>query len=107
MSTHKGNTPEHDGEVITKKENQTKRPARYKVILMNDDFTPMEFVVHVIVKFFQKSESEATRLMLQVHKSGSSVVGVYSYEIAQTKTTQVNEYSKQFEFPLLCKFEKE
>lgn len=105
MSTRKDFENENDGSVITK--DKVKKPSLYKVILMNDDFTPMEFVVHILLKFFGKAETEATKIMLQVHKSGSSIVGVYTYEIAQTKTHQVNDYSKQFEFPLLCKFEKE
>lgn len=86
---------------------RTQKPSMYKVILMNDDFTPMEFVVHVLKKYFHKSESEAGRLMLQVHNDGSSVVGIYTLEVAETKTYQVNSYAKQYEFPLLCRFEKE
>lgn len=106
--SHRGkDKTEGDVGVITRTEEKTQTPSMFKVILMNDDFTPMEFVVHVLMKFFRKSEQEALRLMLQVHQAGSSVVGIYSREIAETKTQQVNEYSKKHEFPLLCKFEKE
>lgn len=86
---------------------QTQRPSFYKVILLNDDFTPMDFVVHVIMKFFQKSKDTATSLMFQVHKEGKAVVGKYTLEVAETKTTQVTEYAKKFEYPLLCSYEKD
>lgn len=93
--------------VITQKETKVTKPPLYKVIMLNDDFTPMEFVVHVLMKFFKKSEAESLKIMLEVHSSGSSIVGVYTREVAESKTHQVNDYSKRYEFPLLCKYEKE
>lgn len=87
-------------------ESKTKAPSLYKVVILNDDFTPREFVVHILVRFFGKSETEATTLMLRVHTHGSGVAGVFSHEIAETKTYQVNSYSKQNQFPLKCVMEE-
>lgn len=81
-------------------------PSMYKVILLNDDFTPMDFVVHILTKFFGKSNEEATRIMLQVHHQGSGVAGIYSHEIAETKVYLVNDYSKKNKHPLKCVMEK-
>jgi ATP-dependent Clp protease adaptor protein ClpS len=89
----------------TKTEPRT--PSMYKVMLMNDDYTPMDFVVHVLTKFFRKSEIEATEIMLHVHHKGFGVAGVYSKEVAETKVTQVNSYSQKSQFPLKCIMEKE
>lgn len=83
------------------------QPPMYRVVLLNDDFTPMEFVVHILMKFFGKNEQEATALMLEVHHKGQAVVGVYTREIAETKTHLVNVFAKQHEFPLLCQFERD
>ena len=94
-------------DLLPKPSDKTKRPPMYNVLLMNDDYTPMEFVVHVLQKFFKKSEPEAVKIMLAVHKMGKGLAGVYSYSIAETKVKQVNEYSRQFEFPLLCVCERE
>jgi len=93
-------------QTLTRPESQTKKPSMYKVVLLNDDFTPREFVVHVLIRFFSKNETEATQLMLQVHHKGSGIAGVYSYEIAETKTYQVNSYSKQNQYPLKCIMEE-
>lgn len=81
-------------------------PSMYKVILLNDDFTPMDFVVHILSKFFAKTNEEATTIMLQVHHQGSGVAGVYSHEIAETKVYLVNDYSKKNKHPLKCVMEK-
>ena len=81
-------------------------PFKYKVILLNDDFTPMDFVTHILQKFFRKKMEEATQIMLQVHHQGAGVAGVYSYEIAETKAFQVNEYSKAKKHPLKCVIER-
>lgn len=85
---------------------KTRAPSFYSVILLNDDFTPMDFVVHVLQKFFQKNLEEANLIMLQVHNQGSGVAGVFSYEIAETKVFLVNQYSKQHKYPLKCTLEK-
>ena len=82
-----------------------KRPPLYKVIILNDDYTPMEFVVHVLEYFFGMDREKAVRVMLQVHTQGSGVCGVYSREIAETKVSQVNDYSRDNNHPLLCTME--
>ena len=82
-------------------------PPQYKVILLNDDFTPMDFVIHVLGKFFAKAGEEATRIMLQVHHQGSGVAGIFSHEIAETKTYLVNDYARKNKHPLKCVMEKE
>ncbi len=83
-----------------------KRPSLYKVVLLNDDFTPMEFVVMVLEQFFGMGREKATHIMLQVHTKGKGVCGVYSREIAETKVSQVNDYSRQNQHPLLCTMEQ-
>lgn len=93
-------------QTLVRPDPKTKVPSLYKVVILNDDFTPREFVVHILVRFFSKSETEATQLMLRVHHQGSGVAGVYSYEIAETKTYQVNSYSKQNKYPLKCVMEE-
>ena len=81
-------------------------PPRYAVVLHNDDFTPMEFVVEVLRRFFQKSPVEAEALMWQVHNQGSAVAGVYSFEVAETKVAEVNSLSRQESHPLMCTMQK-
>lgn len=83
-----------------------KRPAMYKVVILNDDFTPMEFVVHVLEAIFGHSREKATRIMLSVHQSGKGVCGTFSRDIAETKVTQVNSYSRENKHPLLCDMEE-
>ncbi|MDH3945428.1 MAG: ATP-dependent Clp protease adapter ClpS [Chromatiales bacterium] len=83
-----------------------KRPPLYQVVLLNDDFTPMEFVVEVLEKVFGMDRSRATRIMLEVHTRGKGVCGIYTYEIAETKVAQVNGYSRQHQHPLLCTMEE-
>ncbi|MDH3895366.1 MAG: ATP-dependent Clp protease adapter ClpS [Chromatiales bacterium] len=83
-----------------------KRPPLYQVVLLNDDFTPMEFVVEVLEKVFGMDRSRATRIMLEVHTRGKGVCGIYTYEIAETKVAQVNSYSRQHQHPLLCTMEE-
>ena len=105
------NGPEHSIEGIldadTSVEEEVAEPSMYRVFLLNDDFTPMEFVVLVLMKVFGKNEATATQLMLEVHQKGRAIVGVYTREIAETKTQLVNSFSRQHEFPLLCQFEKD
>ena len=86
---------------------KTKKPSMYNVLLLNDDFTPMEFVVHVLEKFFSIGHERAVQIMLTVHKKGIAVVGVYSHDIAETKVTQVMDYSRKNQHPLQCTMEKE
>jgi ATP-dependent Clp protease adaptor protein ClpS len=86
---------------------QTKRPPMYKVLLLNDDYTPMEFVVHVLERFFGVTHAQAFELMLTVHKKGMAVVGVFSYEIAETKVAQVMDFARKHQHPLQCTMEKE
>jgi ATP-dependent Clp protease adaptor protein ClpS len=93
--------------VITKTKPQTKRPNLYRVLILNDDYTPMEFVVLVLEKYFAKGRDEATRIMLHVHHKGVGVCGVYPYEVAETKVTQVMDFSRQNGHPLQCTMEKE
>ena len=84
-----------------------KKPPMYKVIMLNDDYTPMEFVVHVLEKFFSLNRPTATRIMLEVHTQGKGVCGVFTHEIAETKVSQVNSYARDHEHPLLCTLELE
>ena len=95
------------GAVVTRTRSKTQRPSMYKVLLLNDDYTPMEFVVHVLERFFGMSNAQAVEVMLTVHRRGVAVVGVFSYEIAETKVTQVMEYARRNEHPLQCTMEKE
>jgi ATP-dependent Clp protease adaptor protein ClpS len=81
--------------VVVKARPKTRKPPMYKVLMLNDDYTPMEFVVHVLERFFQKSREEATRIMLHVHRRGVGVCGVYTYEVAETKVTQVMDLARQ------------
>jgi ATP-dependent Clp protease adaptor protein ClpS len=93
--------------LVTKTRPKTKKPSLYKVLLLNDDYTPMEFVVLVLEKYFSKGREEATRIMLHVHHKGVGVCGVYTYEVAETKVTQVMDFSRQHGHPLQCTMEKE
>lgn len=99
--------PLEDTSTVTKTRPKTKRPPLYKVILLNDDYTPMEFVVHVLERFFGMNHAQAFEIMLTVHKKGVAVVGVFSYEIAETKVTQVMDMARQHQHPLQCTMEKE
>ncbi len=92
--------------VATKTRTATKRPNLYRVLLLNDDYTPMEFVVHVIIRFFQKSQDDATRIMLHVHNHGAGECGVFTYEVAETKVTQVMDFARKHQHPLQCVMEK-
>jgi ATP-dependent Clp protease adaptor protein ClpS len=95
------------GEVVTKTRTKTQRPSLYKVLLLNDDYTPMEFVIHVLERFFAKSREDATRIMLHVHQNGVGICGVFTFEVAETKVTQVVEFARQHQHPLQCTMEKE
>jgi len=93
--------------VIVKAKPKTKKPAMYKVLMLNDDYTPMEFVVHILERFFSKNRQEATRIMLHVHRRGVGICGVYTYEVAETKVTQVMDFARQHQHPLQCTLEKD
>ena len=86
---------------------RTKKPSMYKVVMLNDDFTPMEFVVHVLQQFFGRSGSEATKIMMNVHQHGVGVCGVYSFEVAESKAQKTMQYARQNEHPLQLQLEKE
>ena len=92
--------------VITRPKPQAKRPNLYRVLLLNDDYTPMEFVVHVLERFFTKSREDATRIMLHVHHHGVGECGVFTYEVAETKVTQVMDFARKHQHPLQCVMEK-
>jgi ATP-dependent Clp protease adaptor protein ClpS len=92
--------------VIAKTKPQVKRPPLYRVLLLNDDYTPMEFVIHVLERFFNKSRDEATQIMLHVHHNGVGECGTYTYEVAETKVTQVMDFAKKHQHPLQCVMEK-
>ncbi|WP_205859834.1 ATP-dependent Clp protease adapter ClpS [Cochlodiniinecator piscidefendens] len=96
-----------DTGVMTKTRTRTARPPLYKVMLLNDDFTPMEFVVHVLERFFGLNHAQAFEIMLTVHKKGLAVVGIFSHEIAETKVAQVMDAARQNEHPLQCTMERE
>ena len=86
---------------------RTKKPSMYKVLMLNDDYTPMEFVVHVLERIFGKSREEATKIMMHVHRRGVGICGVYTYEVAETKVTQVVDFARRHQHPLQCTLEKE
>ena len=94
-------------DVATKTRSRTQRPSLYKVLLLNDDYTPMEFVVHVLERFFGKNRDDATQIMLHVHQKGVGICGVYTFEVAETKVAQVVEFARQHQHPLQCTMEKE
>ena len=93
--------------IVVKSKPKTKKPSMYKVLLLNDDYTPMEFVVHVLERFFSMNREDATRIMLHVHRRGVGVCGVFTYEVAETKVNQVVDFARRHEHPLQCTLEKE
>lgn len=96
-----------DASILTKTRTRTQRPPLYKVLLLNDDYTPMEFVVHVLERFFGLNHAQAFEIMLTVHKKGLAVVGVFSFEVAETKVAQVMDFARRHQHPLQCTMEKE
>lgn len=103
------NKPEDDNDqdVLVDTRSKTERPPLYKVMLLNDDYTPMEFVVIVLERFFGMNQAQAFDIMLTVHKKGLAVVGVFSHEVAETKVAQVMDFARQHQHPLQCTMEKE
>lgn len=102
-----GQNDSNDTGVVTRTRPVTKKPSMYKVLLLNDDYTPMEFVVYILERFFSKQSEEATKIMLHVHQRGVGICGVYSYEVAETKVSQVMNFARQNEHPLQCTLEKD
>lgn len=99
----------HDSDTTTvvKNKPKLKRPSLYKVLLLNDDYTPMEFVVLVLMRYFSKSPQEAERIMLEVHHQGAGLAGIYPFEVAETKVFTVNEFSRRQKHPLKCTMEEQ
>ena len=93
--------------VVIKTKPKTRKPSMYKVLMLNDDYTPMEFVVHILERFFGKTQEEAQQIMLHVHRRGVGICGVYTYEVAESKVTQVMDFARQHQHPLQCTLEKE
>jgi len=96
-----------DSGILIETRTKTKKPSMYKVLMLNDDYTPMEFVVHVLERFFGKNRSEATNIMLHVHRRGVGICGIFTYEVAETKVTQVIDYARKHQHPLQLTLEKE
>ncbi len=103
------NAPDAEKEsgLLLKPKPKTKKPSMYKVLLLNDDYTPMEFVVHILEKFFNKNRQESTDIMLHVHRRGVGICGIFTYEVAETKVAQVMDFARANEQPLQCTMEKE
>ena len=105
------NNPDNEDElergIAVKSRPKTKKPSMYKVLMLNDDYTPMEFVIHVLENFFSMSHDEATQVMLHVHQKGVGICGVFTYEIAETKVNQTMDLAQKNEHPLQCTIEKD
>ena len=100
----RGNNPSIG--IATRTRTRTKKPTPYRVLMLNDDYTPMEFVVLVLQRYFSMDIEDATRVMLQVHQQGVAVCGVFTYEVAETKVTQVVDFARENQHPLQCTLEK-
>ncbi len=98
---------EPQNSLLLKTRTKTQKPGLYKVLLLNDDYTPMEFVIHILERFFNKNKHEATDIMLHVHRRGVGLCGVFTYEVAETKVNQVMDFARANEQPLQCTMEKE
>jgi ATP-dependent Clp protease adaptor protein ClpS len=106
VTEHRQSNRPDTGVVVEESRPETAEPPLYRVILLNDDYTPMEFVVEVLERFFAMDRQMATRVMLEVHTRGKGVCGVFTYEIAETKVSQVTGYSREHQHPLLCTLEE-
>ena len=106
MSDQQSDWDDEGGLAVEEAKPKLKPPKKYNVILMNDDFTPMEFVVQILNRFFSMDQEQATQIMLMVHTKGKAVCGEFSYQIAETKVEQVNSYSREHQHPLLCTMEE-
>jgi ATP-dependent Clp protease adaptor protein ClpS len=112
MKHNGGDSDDQNGDgtgtgIVAKTRAKTKKPSLYKVLLLNDDYTPMEFVVHILEKIFTKSREDAIEVMLHVHRHGVGVCGLFTFEVAETKVTQVIEFARRHQHPLQCTMEKE
>lgn len=114
MDKHRLSAERKDGDdgggqsqLVLDSHTKTRKPSMYKVLMMNDDYTPMEFVIYVLQRFFSKSAEDATKIMLHVHQNGVGVCGVFTYEVAETKVTQVMDMARQHDHPLQCTMEKD
>ena len=107
MSSKDSNISSNNTGSVIEEKIEIKTPSFYQVLIMNDDYTPMEFVILVLERFFKKSRAEATQIMLHVHQKGMGVCGLYPYDIAETKIVQVMDYAKKNQHPLQCTMEKE
>ena len=110
MAADKGAAPTRPGAsptVVVEAKPKAQKPSLYRVLILNDDYTPMEFVVYVLERFFNKSREDATRVMLHVHQTGVGVCGVYTYEVAETKVAQVVDMARRHQHPLQCTMEKD
>lgn len=106
LSGNNNHDEEFDGDLaVLEQKPELRRPPMYKVVMINDDYTPMEFVVHILESFFNKDREAATRIMLTIHTSGQAVCGIYTRDVAETKAMQVNQYARDNEHPLLCEIE--
>jgi ATP-dependent Clp protease adaptor protein ClpS len=105
MSSEENHESNGETATVPKEEVKTKRPSMYKVLMHNDDYTSMEFVVHVLKKFFQKKQSESESIMLKVHHEGMAICGIFTHEVAESKTLKVNRYSRSKGHPLKCSYE--
>ena len=105
MSTDQ-NFDNDDGLVVEEKRPKLKQPPLFKVVLLNDDYTPMEFVIYVLETFFKMDREQATRVMLNVHTKGKGVCGIYTRDVSETKVSQVNEYARTNNHPLMCDMEE-
>lgn len=104
--TDKRSDSDNETGVVTRTRPRTKKPALWRVLMLNDDYTPMEFVVYVLQRYFNKDQDAATQIMLHVHQKGVGVCGVYPYEVAETKVTQVMNLARENQHPLQCTLEK-
>lgn len=102
-----GRLPERQNGLLLKPRPKTRKPNMYKVLILNDDYTPMEFVVHILERFFNKNRQEATDIMLHVHRRGVGICGIFTHEVAETKVAQVLDFARANEQPLQCMMEKE
>jgi ATP-dependent Clp protease adaptor protein ClpS len=105
MSQHEDPDRRSEGQIVVQERSRVKRPPMYAVVLLNDDFTPMEFVVWILQTLFFKARDEATRVMLEVHHNGKGIAGVYTHDVARTKAVQVEQIAKKHEHPLACLIE--
>ncbi len=106
MGNNKSANPDFDLDIDLDSDSETAEPLQYKVLLLNDDYTPMDYVIFVLKKFFAKNETDAHAIMLDVHNKGAGVAGIYSFEVAETKVMQVNQFSKNSQYPLKTTLEE-